>query len=144
MRTLFDTSVMVAALVEQHPKHERVLPWLSKAKARKFEFVIASHSLAELYAVLTTLPLKPRISTGIAWRLISENITSAAKIVSLSPTEYSSIINKVSDIGLSGGIVYDALIVGVAQKSKVERILTLNRKHFKKLWQANENIIFEP
>jgi hypothetical protein len=37
-----------------------------------------------MYAVLTTLPLKPRISTSIAWRLISENIESKAKIVSLS------------------------------------------------------------
>ncbi len=56
MRTLFDTSVLVAALVEQHPKHERAIPWLSKAKADKFEFIVVSHSLADLYAVLTTLP----------------------------------------------------------------------------------------
>ena len=144
MKTLFDTSVLVAALVEQHPKHERAIPWLSKAKADKFEFIVASHSLAELYAVLTTLPLKPRISTSIAWRLISENIESKAKVVSLSPTEYSSIIKKLSDKGLSGGIVYDALIVGVAQKSKVERIITLNRKHFRKVWHDNEEILFEP
>ncbi len=144
MRTLFDTSVLVAALVEQHPKHERALPWLSKAKANKFAFIVASHSLAELYAVLTTLPLKPRISTSIAWRLISENIESKAKIVSLSPTEYGPIIKKLSDKGLSGGIVYDALIVGVAQKSKAERILTLNRKHFRKVWQGSEKTLFEP
>jgi len=144
VRTLFDTSVLVAALIEQHPKHERAIPWLSKAKADKFEFIVASHSLAELYAILTTLPLKPRISTSIAWRLISENIESKAKIVSLSPTEYSSIIKKLSDKGLSGGIVYDALIVGVAQKSKVERILTFNRKHFRKVWQDSEKTLFEP
>ena len=144
MRTLFDTSVLVAALVEQHPKHERALPWLSKAKANKFAFIVASHSLAELYAVLTTLPLKPRISTSIAWRLISENIESKAKIVSLSPTEYGQIIKKLSDNGLSDGIVYDALIVRVAQKSKAERILTLNRKHFRKVWQGSEKTLFEP
>jgi len=144
MRTLFDTSVLVAALVEQHPKHERALPWLSKAKAHKFDFIISSHSLAELYAVLTTLPLKPRISTSIAWRLINENIASKAKIVSLSPNEYGTIIKKLSDIGLSGGIIYDALIAGVAQKSKVERIITLNSKHFIKVWLGNANILFEP
>ncbi|MGR3317400.1 MAG: type II toxin-antitoxin system VapC family toxin [Candidatus Anammoxibacter sp.] len=79
MRTLFDTSVLIAALVEQHPKHERSLPWLSKAKDNKFEFIVSSHSLAELYAVLTTLPLTPRISAGIAWRLINENIINSAK-----------------------------------------------------------------
>ncbi len=144
MKTLFDTSVLVAALVEQHPKHERAIPWLSRAKAEKFEFIVASHSLAELYAVLNTLPLAPKISTSVAWRLISDNIESKAKVVSLSPTEYSSIIKKLSEKGLSGGIVYDASIVGVAQKSKVERIITLNRKHFRKVWYDNEEILFEP
>jgi predicted nucleic acid-binding protein len=131
-------------LVEQHPKHERALPWLSKAKANKFEFVVASHSIAELYAVLTTLPLKPKISTSIAWSLISRNIENKAKIVSLSPTEYCQIIKNLSDQGLSGGIVYDALIVGVAQKSKVERILTFNLNHFRKVCQGKEKILYEP
>ena len=68
MRTLFDTSVLVAACIEGHPKHERALPWLSKAKAQEFEFVVSSHTLAELYAVLTTLPVKPRISPNVSWR----------------------------------------------------------------------------
>lgn len=144
MRTLFDTSVLVAALVEQHPKHERALRWLSKAKMRKFEFFVSSHSLAELYAVLTTLPIKPKISTNIAWRLIKENIESKAKIISLSPSEYSSVIKKLSNIGLSGGIVYDALIVEAAHKAKVERIFTLNCKHLKNIWIGNESKVIEP
>jgi predicted nucleic acid-binding protein len=72
MRTLFDTSVLVAAFIEGHPKHERALPWLSKAKAQEFEFVVSSHTLAALYAVLTTLPVKPRISPNVSWRLLQE------------------------------------------------------------------------
>ena len=87
MKTLFDTSVLVAALVQGHPKHDRALPWLSKAKAKKFEYIVSSHTLAELYAVLSTLPVKPRISPNVAWRLIHENIERTAKIVSLSPAE---------------------------------------------------------
>ncbi len=143
MRILFDTSVLVAALVQDHPKHEKALPWLSKAKAQKFEFIISSHTMAELYAVLSTLPVKPRISPNVAWRLIHENIERTAKIVSLSPKEYCSFIKSSSDIGLSGGIIYDALIVKVAQKSKIERILTLNIRHFKRVWQGDENVLFE-
>ncbi len=144
MKTLFDTSVLVAALIQNHPKHERALPWLSKAKAQKFEFIVPSHTLAELYAVLSTLPVKPRISPNVAWRLIHENIERFAKIVSLSPKEYCSFIKSSSDLGLSGGIIYDALIVKVAEKSKAERILTLNVRHFKRVWQGSEKALIEP
>ncbi len=49
MKILFDTSVLVAALVQKHPKHERALPWLSKAIRNEFEFIVSSHTLAELY-----------------------------------------------------------------------------------------------
>ena len=74
MKILFDTSVLVAAVVQPHPMHSRALPWLKRAKAGEYDFVVATHTLAELYAVLTTLPVKPRISSSTAWRLIQENI----------------------------------------------------------------------
>jgi len=144
MKTLFDTSVIVAALIESHPLHGRAFPWLKQAKTQKFELIVASHTLAELYAVLSTLPLKPRISASVAWRLIKENIESIGKVTSLSPAEYSSTIKKLSERGLSGGIIYDALIAKVAQKAKVARLLTLNVDHFKRVWPDSENIIIAP
>ena len=47
MKILFDTSVLVAALVESHPMHTRAFPWLKKArvKARR-----AGKKLTELNA----------------------------------------------------------------------------------------------
>ena len=48
MKALFDTSVIIAAVVESHSMHRRALPWLKKAKAKEFELIIASHTLAEL------------------------------------------------------------------------------------------------
>jgi predicted nucleic acid-binding protein len=144
MRTLFDTSVLVAAFIEGHPKHERALPWLSKAKAQEFEFVVSSHTLAELYAVLTTLPVKPRISPNVSWRLLHENIEGVAKTVSLSSTEYKATIKKASELGLSGGIIYDALIAKVAEKAKVERLLTFNLKHFRRVWEGRKEALVEP
>jgi hypothetical protein len=35
------------------------------------------------------------------------------------------VIKQISELGLAGGVVYDALIARVAQKSKAERLLTL-------------------
>ena len=144
MKTLFDTSVIIAALVESHPMHDRAFPWLRQAKANEFEFVVAGHTLAELYAVLSTLPIKPRISPLVAQKLIHENIEVSAKIVSLTSVEYSTTIKRLSELGLVGGIVYDALIAKVAEKSKVERLLTLNIKHFKRVWPEGDSIIAVP
>ena len=144
MKILFDTSLIIAALVESHPMHIRAFPWLKKAKAKDFELVVASHTIAETYAVLSTLPIKPRISSSVAWRLISENIVSISKIVSLTPAEYSFTIKQISELGLAGGITYEALIAKVAQKSKVERMLTLNLEHFTRVWPDGEKIISLP
>jgi predicted nucleic acid-binding protein len=143
-KTLFDTSVVIAALVESHPMHERAFPWLKQAKEKQFELIVASHTLAELYAVLSTLPLKPRISPSVAWRLIKENIETIGKVISLTPAEYSSTINSLSEMGLIGGTIYDALIAKVAQKAKVERLLTINTDHFRRVWPEGENKITAP
>ena len=144
MKTIFDTSVIIAALVESHPMHGRAFPWLKQAKEKQFELIVASHTLAELYAVLSTLPLKPRISSSVAWRLIKDNIESTSKVISLTPAEYSSTIKSMSEMGLIGGTIYDALIAKVAQKAKVERLLTLNINHFRRVWQDEENKIIAP
>ncbi len=144
MKTLFDTSVIIAALVESHPMHGRAFPWLRQAKSKDFELVVAGHTLAELYAVLSSLPLKPKISPAVAWRLVNENIIGVSKIVSLTAVEYRDVIKKISESGLIGGIVYDALIARVAQKAKVQRLLTLNSKHFKLVWPTAEQIILNP
>jgi len=144
MKTLFDTSVLVAAIVEPHPMHTRALPWLQRAKAGEIDFVVASHTLAELYAVLTTLPLKPRISPLTAWRLVHDNIETSAKIISLSPSDYKDTIKHMSELGLTGGIIYDALIVKAAQKSGVERLLTFNADDFIRLWTQGERYITIP
>lgn len=144
MKTLFDTSVIVAALVESHPLHQRAFPWLKQAKAKEFDLVVAGHTMAELYAVLSTLPIKPKISPAVAWKLIHENIEAIGKIVLLTPAEYTSAIKQLSELGLAGGVTYDALIAKVAKKTKVERLLTLNVDHFRRVWPEGKKIIIAP
>jgi len=57
-------------MVESHLAHERALPWLQRVRAETDSGVVAAHSVAETYAILTTLPLRPRISPTTARRLI--------------------------------------------------------------------------
>ena len=110
MRTLFDSSVLVAACVEAHPKHQSALSWLKRAKNKEIEYIVAAHSLAEIYSVLTRAPFKPRIFPSIAQKLIEQNIKVDAKIISLSEREYFRVIKNMVQLGLKGGIVYDCLL----------------------------------
>jgi predicted nucleic acid-binding protein len=138
MKIFFDTSVLVAAIVEAHPMHSHAFPWLVRAKSREFDMAVAAHTLAEVYAVLTTLPLIPRITPGAARRLIHDNIETTARIISLLWQDYISVIKNLSDLGLSGGIIYDALIIRAAQKADVKKILTFNANDFKRVWLEGE------
>ena len=144
MKILLDTSVLVAALVGPHPQHSRALPWLKKAKEEEFEMVVSSHTIAELYAVLSTLPVSPRISPGLALRLIQESVLPSATVLALSSSDYLSTIKRMSELGLSGGTVYDALIVKAAQKSEADRILTFNVNDFKRIWPEGTSRIAAP
>ena len=144
MKVMFDTSVLVAGMVEPHPMHERALPWLKRARSGDLEFFVASHTLAELYAVLTTLPVSPRISPGAAWRLIREDVITPAKVISVSPSDYGAVIRSIADLGMSGGIIYDAIITRAAQKAQVDRILTLNLDDFTRAWPEGASLISLP
>ncbi len=144
MKVFFDTSVLVAAVVQPHPMHPCALSWLKRTKRREIEFFVASHTLAELYAVLTTLPVSPRITPGTAWRLVHENVETAANIISLSPSEYRATIKRIAELGLSGGLIYDALIAKAAQKSGVDCLLTFNADDFKLVWPEGQNLVSVP
>lgn len=144
MKTAFDTSVLVAALVQPHPHHSRAIGWLKRALSREFDMVVAAHTITELYAVLTTLPVSPRISPEIAWRLIHESVEPSANIVSLSASDYLTVIRGSRDSALSGGIVYDALILKAVLKSKAERLLTFNASDYRRLPHSEGIEIIEP
>jgi predicted nucleic acid-binding protein len=61
MKVCFDTSTLVAALLQQHPHHAIAFPSLQAVKAGTVQGHLTTHGLAELFATLTALPLKPRL-----------------------------------------------------------------------------------
>jgi predicted nucleic acid-binding protein len=103
VKILLDTSVIISGIVESHPMHAKCLPWLQRAKAGEVECIVVSHTLAETYAVLTTLPVKPRISPLVAHRLIDNNLQAVARIVPLTTAGYWNTIQRMTETGLSGG-----------------------------------------
>jgi len=144
VKTLFDTSLIVSGIVESHPMHAKCLPWLQRAKAGEIECIVVSHTLAETYAVLTTLPVKPRISPLVAQKIIDNNLQAIARIVPLTITDYRNTIQRMTDMGLSGGTVYDALIATVARRLSVDKLLTLNIDDFRRVWPEGEQVITTP
>jgi predicted nucleic acid-binding protein len=144
MRALFDTSVLVAASVEGHSMHERALPWLRRAHAGEIVFHVAAHSLAECYAVLTAIPTRPRIAPSTAARILHDNVESKAKIVALTVSDYRKVIQGLSRHGLSGGVVYDAIVARCAAKVEVDLLLTLNPDPFIRAWPEGKDIVSVP
>jgi predicted nucleic acid-binding protein len=144
MKILFDTSIIVSGIIESHPMHTKCLPWLQRAKAGELDCIVVSHTLAETYAVLTTLPVKPRISPLVAQRLINTNIEAIARIIPLTTGDYRTTIERMSALSISGGSVYDALIATVARRLSIDMLLTLNAGDFLRVWPEGRQTITMP
>jgi PIN domain len=65
VKVLFDTSTLVPAIVVRHPQHAVCWQWLENARTDQIQGVVSTHTLAELYSVLTRLPGRPTISPAI-------------------------------------------------------------------------------
>lgn len=144
MKVLLDTSVLVAAMVEAHPRHAEALPWLQRAKKGEVDACVASHTLAELYSVLTTLPVHPRISPPTAWRLLQENVISTCEVVGLSLQDYRAVLEHLSVAGIAGGATYDALIAQAGSRAAVDQIVTFNEADFRKVAPDPSTPIVQP
>lgn len=133
MKILLDTSVLVAAMVEAHPAHERGKAWFNRVTSGTDKGLVAAHSLAELYSILTTLPVTPPISASDAKQLIQKNVAEKLEIVSLSSEDYLQVVDQLAELGIVGGATYDALILRAAENAKVDRVVTLNEKDFRRV-----------
>lgn len=91
------------------------------------------HSIAETYAALTRLPVRPRIHPADAARVIADNIVPHFQMVPIARTDYLEALKTVADGGWSGAKIYDALILGCAARSGAERIYTFNLTDFQDL-----------
>jgi predicted nucleic acid-binding protein len=130
VKWFFDTSVLIAAFLEDHEHHESSLA--AFVAADKKHAGCAAHTLAELYSALTRLPGRHRLS-GDQVLLFLEAIEERLAIVSLDSDDYFSTLRVSAAGGIVGGMVYDALIARCAIKGKAETIYTWNLDHFRRL-----------
>ena len=136
MRVLFDTSVLVPAVVDQLANHDAALDALLSYTSGDHGGYCSTHTLAECYATLTALPLRRRVLPAEARQLVEESILERVTAVSLTRDDYVDAVRRVSQGGFASGVVYDALHVCCAERIPVDRILTCNVADFERLRPA--------
>ena len=130
MKSFFDTSVLVAAVLVSHQEHQRSLTVFAGADRKTA--CCAAHTLAELYATLTRMPGKQRIVSDQALLFLDE-VEARLELVYLTAREHRLAINQAARHGVLGGTIYDALLGQCALKAGATRILTWDVAHFQRL-----------
>lgn len=130
MKEFFDTSVLVAAFLGDHPHHKASANVFARADRKHSS--CGAHTLAELYSTLTSLPLKPMIAPEQALLFLGD-VRSRLSLMALDETEYFTAIERAAGRRISGGRIYDALLLQCAVKAKADVIYTWNLKHFQQL-----------
>ncbi len=128
-RYLCDTSGLVAAVCSWHEHHERTRAELERRADANEQLVLAAHSLAETYAVLTRLPAPNRLRATDAIALIELNWRNTP-VVQLTAHETWKSLREAQRHGLMGGQMYDVLMAMAALKAHASTIVTWNVRHF--------------
>ena len=144
MTVLFDTNVWIAALRPAHAEHARCAAWHARLKAGTFDGVLPAHGLAELYNNLTKLRLPVPVPPLPAKRLIAAEVLPFVRVVALDDTDYLKLIDDAAAAGLAGSIIYDALLCAAGAKAGADRLVTLNLRHFRRVWPGPPAAVVEP
>lgn len=128
---LLDTSCLVAAVCGWHRHHDATRREIERRNAAGEKLVLAAHSLAETFSVLTRLPEPHRMRPEDALALIEAN-WARTRLVALEAPDYRSTLRLCRDAGIGGGAVYDALIAACARKARVRTLVTWDLEGFER------------
>ncbi len=126
MRDFFDSSSLLAAMIEDESGHEKALAALSSTR----DGYASTHSLAECFAILTGGRITSRLTPAIAAEMVDVNVAKRLTLVSLTPAEIAAALKTAAAVGARGGAIYDVLLLAAARKCGADRIHTLNHRHF--------------
>jgi predicted nucleic acid-binding protein len=130
VKAFLDTSVLVAAFYADHEHHSPSIDLF--LRFGKNDACCSAHSLAEVYATLTSMP-SPRRVSGDQALLFLGNIQERLTLVALDEQEYFQMTESSAAAGLIGGAIYDAIHGHCALKAEAEVIYTWNTRDFLRL-----------
>ena len=103
---LVDTSVAVALVVADHEHHASVARAIGSRRIG-----LAGHAAFETFSVLTRLPPPARREPTVVHQLMRASFASSRF---LSAADATDLLDRLADLGIAGGAVYDALVGAVA------------------------------
>ncbi len=139
---LLDTSCLVAAACSWHRHHDATRREIGRRDASGEKLVLAAHSLAEAFSVLTRLPEPHRLRPNDALALIEAN-WGKTRLVALEAPDYRAALRRCRDVGIGGGAVYDALIAACALKARVRTLVTWDLDGFERFLE-DEPVVRAP
>jgi predicted nucleic acid-binding protein len=139
MSALLDSSVLVAALASDEPKHPECLALLLKGGNS-----IYSHALLETFSTLTGGKLGIRVSPDLAARMLSETVIPRVRVIELSHAEMMAALGTAQSRGLRGGAVYDFTHLVAAKKGDASVIYTLSLNDFMHLHRSGDPEVRTP
>jgi predicted nucleic acid-binding protein len=141
VKAALDTSVLVAGVIEAHPQHARANWWLKPR--RRIERIAAWHAYAETWAVLTALPIEPRISGEVAAAVL-ERVRRTVRFVAPRVGTYPDAVARCNARSLRSGAVYDALHLLTAERQSADLLLTFNVADFARIAEPDGPRIIAP
>lgn len=122
----FDSSALVAAMVEEEAHHARAF----RALAEENNGITSTHALGEVFATLTSGRLNIQLSANDAVQVIKINVTDRLQIIELSLSDYHQAMKHCQTVGARGGAFYEVLHLEAARRGKAQKIYTINVRHF--------------
>lgn len=129
---LFDSNVLIAALLPQHPHFQ--LSHAMVERAAVVATMIAAHSLAECYSTLTR-PNRPYLLSGASAADAIERLAADSHVVALSGAQTIDAIRRFAPLG-TGPRLYDYLIGATGEAYGAHTIATWNTRDFTGLFPA--------
>ena len=138
---MIDSSVLVAAFYRGHPhfaaSHALLLQLPEKQRTA------ALHSLSEVYAAITRLPVSPKPSPSDAL-LYMQSLATRIRWIAASEKTYQHALTRTASLGLAGAKIYDSLILATAIEHGATQLYTWNLKDFTLLAQGLPISILPP
>lgn len=128
----FDTSLLVAASVIEHPGHAAARAYIAGEKASGAPFMITPQVCREFLAVLTRGPIAGRIFSPREAIELLEEWRLACNLLGEDAATVDACVNLVDRHQVKGRQVHDCNIVAVMNTHGVLRVATRNPNDFRR------------
>ncbi len=131
---LFDTNIFLRLAEKRSPERPAILNAIRKIRAKNQTICFTPQILAEFWNVCTR-PATARGGFGLSLSQTERKVNLLQKYFELLPDNFQTFAEWrkiVSDYGISGVQVHDAKLVASMNVHKVEYLVTLNEKDFKR------------